>query len=126
MVIYSLKNHNEFDLVSKSSIRLNSVFFTILYSSNFLSIRASRGSRDYPFVGIKVSRYFSKKAVIRNKVKRQIRHIMRNLVNKQVIYTKNTAFIIIPKQQCISAKFLQMEDDLNNILLSYKLSNGKL
>jgi ribonuclease P protein component len=114
MAVHSLKNQKEFDLVNKHGIKLHSPYFIIIYAKDFLSIQTT--DTNPTFLGLKVGRKFSKKAVIRNKVKRITRHLIRNLVNNQKSDTNNTAFIIIPKQLFLSTNFSKLTDNLQQTI----------
>lgn len=114
MSIYSLKNQKEFDLVNKCGVKLNSHYFIIIYAQNFFPIKTPT---DNPiFLGMKVGRKFSKKAVVRNKAKRITRHLVRDLLNNGLLKGGDKAFIIIPKRHVLSAKFAQLLSNLQNIL----------
>lgn len=62
-------------------------------------------------LGMKVSRKFSKKAVIRNKAKRRIRHLVQLLVKTYGSNTNNTSIIIIPKKGFENTDFAELLKD---------------
>ena len=62
-------------------------------------------------LGMKVSRKFSKKAVIRNKAKRRIRHSTQLLVKNPDINTDNTSIIVIPKRGFENYNFSKLSND---------------
>ena len=95
MHIVSLKNQKEFNYVNKIGTKLHGSFFIIIVSSSLPRSVSSENS-TLAF-GMKVSRKFSKKANIRNKSKRRIRHLVRLLTKEPMVNVENRSIIIIPK-----------------------------
>ena len=62
-------------------------------------------------LGMKVSRKFSKKAVVRNKAKRRIRHLTQLLVKNSDINTDNKSIIVIPKRGFENYDFSKLTAD---------------
>lgn len=112
--LISLKNAKEFDLVNKHGVKKRGSYFLIILASNFTHIPSIHSNSS--FFGMKVSRKLSKKAVIRNKIKRRIRHLMRDIVNDPSIDTDNKALIIIPNKGFEEVDFKKLATDFYNIL----------
>jgi ribonuclease P protein component len=114
MAIYSLKNQKQFDLVNKKGVKLHSPYFIIVYAKDFFAIQ--NPDPNPTFLGLKVGRKFSKKAVIRNKAKRISRHLIRDLVNNCKCNTNNAAFIIIPKHHFLLTTFAKLAYSLQKTI----------
>ncbi len=117
-IIYSLKNQKQFDQVSKHSTKLYGSCFTVYVSKNctFLDNYNPKAT----FFGMKVSKKLSKKAVIRNKVKRRIRHIIRLVAKNPKTNITNHAFIIIPRQSFLTMNFARIHSDFHKIYKKFK------
>lgn len=114
MHLISLRNQAEFDLVNKLGVKAyDSDFIMILARCNLKSFFESSG--QYFALGMKVSRKLSKKAVIRNKVKRRIRHIVRTAV-KACDVNGNHGLIVIPKRSFENANFALLYKNFYNNL----------
>jgi len=93
VAIQSLKKQSDFDLVNKIGYKINTPYFLAIcatYPENSQNYRISSFS-----LGMKVSRKLGN-AVIRNKIKRRIRHLVRIIQAKKGL--NNSALIIIPKK----------------------------
>ena len=93
MKIESLKNKKDFDRVFSGKKSFGNRHLTLLYCKNGL---------DHNRIGIIISKKISKKAVVRNHLRRQLREIFRS--NQHRILS-GYDFIIIPKIQCIDISF---------------------
>jgi ribonuclease P protein component len=109
VALCSLKNQKEFDLVNKHGLKS--------YGSCFLLV-VSKQCRFLPhftdtsfFLGMKVSRKLSKKAVIRNKIKRRIRHLATNLLNTYSQKTNGVGIIVVPREGFELANFAHLQSD---------------
>jgi len=109
MNIISLKNQKEFDLVNKHGAKQHGSSLILVLSKKFNSTKSTK--IDATYFGIKVSRKYSKKAVIRNKVKRRVRHLMRIMVANPALDTQNKAMIIIPKKGLHTEHFARLKAD---------------
>ncbi len=94
-----LRTSSDFHKVRESSHKLFSKSLIIYYLDNNLS---------YPRLGIIVSKKVSKKAVVRNKIKRQIREIFRLNQNK----ISAVDIVVIAKQAAKDSSYLQIENNL--------------
>ena len=95
MPISSLKNQKDFDLVSQQGFKKHGLYMILITAFRFVPLISSGLSSTY--LGLKVSKRFSKKAVLRNKAKRRIRCLIRFAANESLLSTNDTAFIVIPK-----------------------------
>lgn len=93
MKIESLKKKKDFDHVFSEKKSFGNRHFTLLYCKNDL---------EWNRVGIIISKKISKKAVVRNKLRRQIRELYRI---KQDDILAGYDFIFIPKLSCIESGF---------------------
>lgn len=116
MSVLSLKNPKEFDLVNKHGTKRYGAYFIAIIAKNFTEI--PKDSEEGILLGMKVSKKFSKKAVVRNKIKRRIRHLVRLLAKDPEIDTHDTALIIIPKRSSETVTFQKLSNDLKKILLT--------
>ncbi|WP_456469839.1 ribonuclease P protein component [Caminibacter sp.] len=88
---------NEIKYLYKKGKKVYSKFFTFFFlPSEELKIAAV------------VSKKISKKAVIRNKIKRRIKHLSRD-------FLKEGSFIVIPKQDISQVKFEDLQNDFKKI-----------
>lgn len=82
------------------------------YYSSFFIIHASKNNKPTFRFAISVNKKNFKKAVDRNKIKRQIRSIIREIENKKI----GIDFLIIPKNNFLKAEFLKKKNDLLKLL----------
>ena len=119
MYVVSLKNQKEFDRVNRHGIKAHGGFFILIISSHIHETQTlSKNNATSSFLfGMKVSRRFSKKAVVRNKVKRRIRHLVRMIANDLKPIAENKALIIIPKIGFDKTNFAELHNDFNNVFI---------
>lgn len=113
MTISSLKNQKEFDLVNKQGVKLHSNYFILVVAKNFLKISANKPIEI--FLGMKVSKK-SGNAVIRNKIKRRIRHLIQ-IISKQFAISQ-LAIIFVPKRNFAQIEFAVLRSDLEKLITS--------
>lgn len=113
MKILSLKNQKQFDFVNKSGAKKHSARFIVIYTTKIPEFFLDNIS--FVAFGMKVSRKYSKKAVIRNKVKRRIRHVMYLLSNDDSVNMLNKSIIVIPKNGFDKANFAELYGDFKRI-----------
>ncbi len=98
-MIKTLTKKRDFEKLQKQGVKWNTPCFTIVaapdFDDNYLGIIASK-------------RNISNLAVIRNRVKRQIREIYRN--NTDVL-EKNTAYLIILKKDFTDTEFTKLNEE---------------
>jgi ribonuclease P protein component len=123
LVISSLKNQRHFDLVNKQGKKLHSPYFTLIIANNIsqADLELSQVILKKPIaiaLGMKVSKKLGK-AVIRNKIKRRIRHLVR-IISKDLAITNSTlGMIIIPKKNFDKLEFSVLLDQLKKSLWQY-------
>ena len=96
-----LRKQKEFEEVFKKGTFLKGKFVSIIF--------LERDSRKAGFI---VSKKVSKKAVVRNKIKRRLREIYR--INKHCI-RKNVHVVLIAKKDAANVGFRDFEDDVKKL-----------
>ncbi|WP_250311130.1 ribonuclease P protein component [Rickettsia endosymbiont of Oedothorax gibbosus] len=133
MLILSLKNQKEFDLVNKLGKKFYSPYFITVIAKDFTKLLTKLNARNNAggkttnqtrlckksseillLFGIKAGRKLGK-AVIRNKIKRRIRHLVRLLSKETQIKPNNWAMIIIPKKGFDQIEFTTLLSELYRI-----------
>lgn len=122
MSVFSLKNQKEFDFVNKHGAKKHGPCFIIILSKNISSLDSL--SENVTFLGLKISRKFSKKAVIRNKAKRRIKHLVNILIQDSSVDINKKALIVIPKAGLEKAKFSILKNDFKKAVLQAIQSDG--
>ena len=125
--VTSLKNQKEFDYTNKYSKKFYKKHFTLVVSEKNLNALRQSNKPDLSQMayfhalsyGMKVGKKYSKKAVIRNKAKRRIRHIVRCLFNENVIPQTIKSIIIIPKNNFHSENLSVLIQKFTNIFKLY-------
>ncbi len=108
--VHKITKKAEVEKLAKTGKRLASVFFIIKYKPNSLDL-----SRWIIIVSTKVS----KKAVKRNRLRRQIKEIIRiGLLEDNI----NSDIMIVAKDNALNADFSALKDDL--LQLYKKLKNN--
>lgn len=98
-----VKRKEEFnDIINHSSFKKSENFVIYIRKGNF----------EFPRFGIAISKKAGV-AVIRNKLKRQVRSIIDN--NKE-IFKKHTDYIIMIKKSCLNLTYQEMNDALIKLI----------
>ena len=106
---YCLKRKKDFERVIKKGKKIE---------KNFLVLKFFRNSLDVTRTGFVVSQKVSKKAILRNKIKRRLREIIKiNLPNLEPGYD----LIFFTKKGIIEKNFLEIKDTAEQILKKAKL-----
>lgn len=119
LIVNSLKNQKEFDLVNHKGTKYYCDYFILVISPTPPQLLSQNPSilNNTLYYGIKVGRKYSKKAVVRNKVKRRVRHLVRILsANK----TDGFAMIIIPRKDFHVANFLSLQTEFEKFHSKYQ------
>jgi len=95
----------EIGLVKRGGVNIKGRYFICLYLKK----------PEEKKLTIIVSTRFDKKAVIRNKVKRQIREV----VSKQINNLPTGFYLFIPKKHIVNAKYEEISFDINQVLSRY-------
>lgn len=114
MPLYSLKNQKQFDLVNSRGKKITTPYFMVVLARNFTSIESI--SDNPTFFGMKVSRKISKKACIRNKIKRRVRHLMRIMLADSELNLSQTALVVIPYKKFELFEFAKISSELKRVL----------
>ncbi|HJD57502.1 MULTISPECIES: ribonuclease P protein component [unclassified Candidatus Tisiphia] len=126
MLILSLKNQKEFDLVNKLGKKFHSPYFITVIAKDFTKLhqiqlcKKSReildDSSNIILFGIKAGRKLGN-AVIRNKIKRRIRHLVRLVSKESQLKSNSWAVIVIPKKGFEQIEFATLLSELYRIFL---------
>lgn len=133
MLISSLKNQKEFDLVNKLGKKFHSPYFITIIAKNSTKLFAKLNvkgnidnlckksseilynSSNTLLFGMKVGKKLGN-AVIRNKIKRRIRHLVR-LLSKESKFKQNSwAMIVIPRKGFERIEFATLLSELYKIV----------
>lgn len=117
--IHRLKHWREFRAVYQQGNRHHGSYLIL----RALSISQTKmQSHDSPTrIGISISTKVSKKAVIRNLIKRRIRAALRELLPK---INHNWHIVIVVKTQAIECKYGDFLRELEQLLMESKIING--
>ncbi len=100
-----LTSKYEIGLVKRGGVNIKGRSFICLYLRN----------PEQKKLTVIVSTKFDKKAVVRNKVKRQIREI----VSKNLAKLPNGFFMFVPKKHIINNTYEEISSDINQVLSVY-------
>jgi len=119
--ICSLKNQKEFNFVNRHGHKEYSSLFILILSSEISLFKKSY--KDVIFLGLKVSKNFSRKAVVRNKMRRRIKHLINLLATDTVLKLNGKALIIIPKLGLNKIKFIALQNLIRKKILDINSSS---
>ena len=114
MPLYSLRNQKKFDLVNLHGKKVSSPYFMVVIAQNFSLIQTD--SQNPTFLGMKVSKKISKKAYIRNKIKRRIRHLTRLMLKEFDLNLSKVAIIFIPYKNFDLVEFAKLSFEFKSVL----------
>ena len=114
MPLYSLRNQKKFDLVNLHGKKVSSPYFMVVIAQNFSLIQTD--SQNPTFLGMKVSKKISKKAYIRNKIKRRIRHLTRLMLKEGDLNLSKVAIIFIPYKNFDLVEFAKLSLEFKSVL----------
>ncbi|CAK6506586.1 ribonuclease P protein component [Rickettsia helvetica] len=115
MSITSLKNQKEFELINKFGKKFHERYFILVIAKTLPKIFLE--SKYNVFLGIKVSKKLNKKAMVRNKIKRRIRHLIRIIVSDSSFKAIKFAMIIIPRKGFEEINFSHLNYELSKMIL---------
>lgn len=112
-------------LSSKNRLRkksdINKVFKQGAYiAGNFIFLKFAKNNLNTNRFTFVVSSKISKKAVLRNKIKRQLREIFKKIAFKQ---QSGFDFLVVAKPGIISKKFMEIEKEINETFNSKNNKN---
>jgi len=86
------------------------------YQSGQFTVIKFLPQADKLLIGFIVSTKVSKKAVVRNKIKRRLREIFRLLIKDKKIKT-GFEIVVIAKPKAAEAGFKELEKEINNLMM---------
>ena len=125
-----LKHRKDFNQVYQRGLRRNSANITLraLHCSKFSAKKScvSESVADLTpqapaQIGISISLKVSKRAVVRNRIKRQIRAALRQLLPR---LTAGWKLVIIVRPQAVECDYFQFLQELEQLLLDAEVLNG--
>lgn len=120
--LYSLGNQKKFDLVNLHGKKVSGPYFMAVIAQDFNLIQTD--SQNPTFLGMKVSKKTSKKACIRNKIKRRIRHLMRIMLKEPDLNLSKVAIIFIPYKNFDLVEFAKLSLEFKSVLQRTLRSNN--
>lgn len=115
MFITSLKNQQEFELVNQLGKKLHEKHFILVLAKKFSRVFSQEQNKNTIFLGMKVSKKLAKKAVIRNKIKRRVKHLVRLVINHSN-FKMNLAIIIIPRKGFDKINFSILNQEFSKVI----------
>ncbi len=115
---HRLKRRSDFQTVYKKGIRRSSRYFILR------AFRADTPLETEPIdtkIGISISRKVSKKAVVRNRIKRQIRSIFRCLLPR---LSSSWTIVIVVKAESKDCKYEHFLRELEKLLIKAEIIHG--
>ena len=103
-----IKESKEFDNIIHTGRYIKNNYYIIYYKDK---------ANDYYRFGLSVGKKISKRAVVRNKLKRRLKSIIDNNKN---CYPKTKDYIIIMKGRCNEATYEELEQNFLNIINQVK------
>ncbi|MEY3197271.1 MAG: Ribonuclease [Pseudomonadota bacterium] len=108
--IISLKTQKQFNEVNKLGKKLVGRSFIIILAHNYAT-----SPKGIMHLGMKVGRNLGS-AVIRNKMKRRIRYMTREIYKESTEQFHNSAIIVIPKSHSVKKKYSELFDDFKSLI----------
>jgi ribonuclease P protein component len=110
--ISSLKSQKYFDLVNKKGVKIHNPSSVLVLAKNYPD---STSALPQMTLGMKVNKKLGN-AVIRNKIKRRIRHLI-TIISKQIEPKLNLGLIVVPRKGFQKIKFATLELEFSRSLL---------
>ncbi len=117
--VHRLKNRQDYRAVYEQGIRRYSPHLTLI--ALLMPKQLGAVSTTVTMFGISISKKVSKKAVVRNRIKRQIKGIIR--INLQAI-APGWKVVIVVKPKAIECKYEHFLRELEKLLKQAKIING--
>ncbi|HIK38243.1 MAG: ribonuclease P protein component [Geminocystis sp.] len=112
-----LKRRQDFEAVYKQGIRVASRYFVV----RALPVTANTSPPPPTKFGLCVSRQVSKKAVVRNKIKRHLRNALRNLLP---LFTSPWLIVIIVKPEVTECNYDNFLRELEKLFIKAGIIHG--
>ncbi len=119
--LYSLKNSTEFQIVLDQGYKIFGKYFILICAKN-LDYFHYKYCSDFVCLGTKISKKFSKSAVIRNKLKRRIKFLFRSVLIGNTFDLRGMCFIVIPKICIKNVDYSRIRDSFEKVF--YVLANN--
>ncbi len=120
-----LKHRKDFNGVYQRGLRRNSAHLTLraLHHSKLSkqSPELEKLLESPPQIGISISKKVSKRAVIRNQIKRRLRSALRQLLPR---LDSGWKLVIIVRPQAVECDYFQFLQELEQLLISAEVLNG--
>ncbi|WP_319421367.1 ribonuclease P protein component [Pleurocapsa sp. FMAR1] len=116
---YRLRNRQDYRAVYKQGIRRYSPHLTLIALVTPKQLGAV--STTVTMFGISISKKVSKKAVVRNRIKRQIKGVIRSQIKA---ITPGWKVVIVVKPKAIECKYEHFLRELEELLKQAKIING--
>lgn len=118
---YRLKRRQDFNAVYQSGRRFRSSHFTLLVLARPLSESGCSGDPLPPQIGISISQKVSKRAVVRNRLKRQVRAIMRGFLPQLRPAWK---LVISVRPNAVGCEYPEFLRELSKLLTQAEVLDG--
>ena len=112
-------------LVKENRLRLKNDFKKVFkrgrfYQKDFLSMKVLSGESDVSRFGFIVSKKISKKAVVRNKIKRRLRESVRLKLKNGLIRNGFDA-VILTRPEIVDKNFVEIDEVINKLFEKAKI-----
>ena len=119
---YRLKHRRDFRAVYQQGIRLSSSHLILYALSDSLGADKTSMNVSPPTrIGISISQKVSKKAVVRNRIKRQIRGVLQELLTQLLPGWK---LVVIVRTSAIECEYEHFLRELKQLLVKAEVING--
>jgi ribonuclease P protein component len=115
MIILPIKTRREILESRNKSIKTTHTNSLIIITSDFLGVKNTIPNNDFVRLLVVVSKKVDNRAVIRNKFKRQIREIFRNLDDSKL--KRRFDYQIIAKRQILDKSFREIKGEIENNII---------
>lgn len=110
-----LKHRRDFDAIYQHGIRRGS------YCFNLRALKQKTSPHSPSQIGISISRKVSKSAVVRNRIKRQLRAILRQFLPR---LTPGWQIVIGVRSQAVGCDYEKFLQELEQLLVKAEVLNG--
>ncbi len=119
--IISIKKSSDFKIIQKNAHKKHALSIILLQHPTLINSKLNNKFVDdnQNFncrFGITISKKIHKSAVVRNKIKRRIKNILKELL--PIISKSNYDYIIIAKQQILELDYNKIYNDIKRLLIN--------
>ncbi len=115
-----LKHRKEFKQVYQKGLRCSGKYL-IVRALKDVSPHSGEATLPPPKIGISISQKVSKKAVIRNRIKRQLRAIIRSLLPQ---LSSGWKMVVVVKPSAVGCKYEDFLQELRQLLIESEVLHG--